>query len=133
MLPPNRLLAQAIVNNDEEPNTTSKIDITGEALTLNKSIIKAITPNLGTVNNDSIISKAEAVGEALTPNKPYTASGCKQHYSKLKKVTTPNPETVNNKRSRPWKPLINRIITTNPNAALKDNNINKGRPKPLGT
>ena len=65
------------------------------------------------VPGDSTTSKAEAAGEALTLNKSHPASGCKQHYNKLKKVITPDLKTVNNRGSPPEKPLRNRIITAN--------------------
>ena len=39
MLPPDRLLAQAITNNNKEPSTPFKADITGEALTPNPEIV----------------------------------------------------------------------------------------------
>ena len=65
------------------------------------------------VPGNSITSKTEAIDKASTPNKPYTALGCKQHYSKLKKATTPDLEIVNNGESPPRKPLGNRIIAIN--------------------
>ena len=42
----------------------------------------------------STSSKVKITGEALTPNKPYTALGYKQYYSKLKKVIILNPGMV---------------------------------------
>ena len=70
-------------------------------------------------------SKIKIIGKASTPNKPYTALGCKQHYSKFKKAITPNPGMVNKDPT---------MLTSMDKMGLRNNNINnKGGPKPLKT
>ena len=98
------------VNKDKELNTlkvatllTSKSinTVSGDSITFKR------------VLGDSTTSKIKTGGEASTPNKPYTASGCKQYYSKLKKAITPDLEMVDDRGSPPGEPLGNTTIVTN--------------------